>query len=119
MVNRGWIDQATADTYVGPASIWITAGLFLISITLGHSVWSKVKTAAAARLALMFPSNSPAWFVLSALRQVTVKSWWYFAKELARQTSEADRKKLDEAIAAVKKTLEDHGFGEPPKAEIL
>ena len=94
----------------------VFAGAVLIAAALLHSVWSKIYVAAAARLALMFPSGSPAWFVISAMKQVTVSSWWFFAKDLARQTSDGERHRHEQAIEAVRTTLAAHGFGEPPPA---
>ena len=109
MVHRGWIAEETAQQFAEPAAAWIAAGLFVIGVALGQSVWSKVRTAAAARLALMFPAGSPWHFVLSAMREITRSALWRIARG-ARGRRTEDNEHLYDAATAVRHVLVEHGY---------
>lgn len=115
MVQHGWISEQTAMHFSGPAAIWLTAGVFVIATTLGHSAWSKVKATAAARIALMFPAGSPAALVIEAMKDVTKKSLWALARDLTKDDTDEDRQKLEKATEAVKGVLLEHGFSDSAK----
>ena len=106
MVHRGWIAEETATQFTEPAAAWIATGLFVIGVAIGQSAWSKVKTAAAARLALMFPAGSPWLFVMSAMREVTTNVLW----KLARGKRGPDNDHLYDATKAVRHVLVEHGY---------
>jgi hypothetical protein len=112
LVQHGWISQTTADNLTGPAAVWITAGAFVIFAALGQSVWSKIKAAAAARLALMFPAGSSSEEVRTAMTQLTRRSLWFLAKHLASKATDADRRELESAFNAVRKVVVDGAGGE-------
>ena len=105
MAHHGWISEQTAAHFGGPAAIWLTAGLFVIAAAVGQSAWSKIRTAAAARLALLFPAGTPAAYVVSALREITRSALWALASGVA----EKDREELKNACDAVKRVLVRHG----------
>lgn len=115
MVQHGWISEQTAAHFSGPAAIWISAGLFIVGLSVGHSAWNKIKAAAIARIALMFPSSSPPAFVVAALQNFTKSALWYFATTFSATTSPEDKAKLQSAVQAIKKVLADNGLGEVPR----
>lgn len=106
MAQHGWISEQTAAHFSGPAAVWLTAGLFVIAAAVGQSAWSKIRTAAAARLALLFPSGTPAALVVSALRDVTRSALW----ALASGVTEKDREQLRSACETVERVLVRHGY---------
>lgn len=106
MAHHGWISEQTAAHFGGPAAVWLSAGLFVIAAAIGQSAWSKIRTAAAARLALLFPAGTPAACVVSAMREVTRSALW----ALASGVTDKDREQLRNASAAVKRVLARHGF---------
>ncbi|MCU1347673.1 MAG: hypothetical protein JWO56_703 [Acidobacteria bacterium] len=109
MAHHGWISETTATHVSGPAAAWLSAGLFVIAAAVGQSAWSKIRTAAAARLALMFPAGTPAACVIAAMREVTRSALW----SLASGVTDAERKQLRDAADAVRRVLVRHGY-EPP-----
>ena len=109
MVQRGWIAEETAQQFADPAAAWLAAGLFVIGVALGQSAWSKIKTAAAARLALMFPAGSPWHFVASAMREITKAALWRLARGTRGRRAE-DNEHLYDAATAVRHVLVEHGY---------
>jgi hypothetical protein len=108
MAQHGWISETTAAHFSGPAAVWLSAGLFVIAAAIGQSAWSKIRTAAAARIALMFPAGTPAACVVSAMREVTRGALW----SLASGVTEEDRQHLRDAAAAVRRVLLRHGYAQ-------
>jgi len=106
MAHHGWISESAAAHFGGPAAIWVTAGLAVIAAAVGQSAWSKIRTAAAARIALMFPAGTPAACVVSAMREITRGALW----SLASGITEKDRQQLRDASAAVRRVLVRHGY---------
>lgn len=109
MVQRGWIDQATADTYTGDAAIWISSGLFVIVSVVGASAWEKIKHAAMTRLALMFPSGTSAGTIVATIPLLAKRSLWILAKGLTKDLSDVEARRLTEAQQAVIEVLSRNG----------
>lgn len=109
MVHRGWIAEDMAKQLTEPAAAWIATGLFVIGVAVGQSAWSKVKIAAAAKIALMFPAGSPWHFVGSAMGEITRTALWRLARG-ARGRRAEENEHLHDAATAVRHVLVEHGY---------